>query len=97
MEIGLWGLARRIWGLPLGDKLRLVGDLLWDRRVPLTAKLVVLVTVVYLLQPFDLVPDFIPLLGQLDDLLAIGIATVLVLQITPKWVVAEHVAALERR
>jgi uncharacterized membrane protein YkvA (DUF1232 family) len=42
-------------------------------HAPLRVKIVLLVAVAYLACPIDLVPDFIPVLGQLDDLLVIGL------------------------
>ncbi|MBI5877135.1 MAG: DUF1232 domain-containing protein [Chloroflexi bacterium] len=45
--------------------------LLVDSRVPLLAKLLPAGVLLYVLSPVDLVPDVIPLFGQLDDLLAI--------------------------
>ena len=49
--------------------------LLADRRVPRRAKVALALLLVYLLFPFDLVPDFVPVAGQLDD--AIFVAVVL--------------------
>ena len=48
--------------------------LLGDRRVPRRAKLVLGLTIPYLASPVDLVPDFIPVLGQLDDALVVALA-----------------------
>jgi uncharacterized membrane protein YkvA (DUF1232 family) len=45
--------------------------LLRDPRVPRRAKAALALVVPYLVMPFDLVPDFIPVLGQLDDALLI--------------------------
>ncbi|HSM62649.1 MAG TPA: YkvA family protein, partial [Gillisia sp.] len=42
-----------------------------DKRTPWTAKLLIGLTVGYLLSPIDLVPDFIPVLGILDDLILV--------------------------
>jgi uncharacterized membrane protein YkvA (DUF1232 family) len=47
--------------------------LLRDDRVPLRHKLMIGALVPYLALPFDLVPDFIPVLGQLDDALLIAL------------------------
>jgi len=53
----------------LPDCLVLCKRLLGDRRVPRSRKLAVAALVPYLASPIDLVPDFIPVLGQLDDAL----------------------------
>lgn len=65
----------RTW-LELATFLVDVGRLLWavarDRRVPWAAKAVAAGTVVYVVSPIDLIPDFVPGLGQLDDLFLIA-------------------------
>jgi len=48
---------------------RMIASLLADREVPTTAKVVLAAMAVYLASPVDLIPDFIPFLGLLDDLL----------------------------
>lgn len=55
-----------------------------DRRVPWYARSLVWLGVAYFLLPFDIVPDFIPVFGQLDDLLLVpGLITAGVL-LTPR-------------
>jgi len=49
------------------DVARLVRDLLSDRRVPPTVRLALVGLLAWLLNPIDLVPEFIPVLGPLDD------------------------------
>ena len=56
------------------DCLLLFRRLLGDRRVPRARKLLLAGVVAYLAFPLDLIPDFIPLLGQLDDALVVALA-----------------------
>lgn len=58
--------ARALAGF-IPDCLVLAGRLVRDRRVPRRRKLLLLGLIGYLALPFDLVPDFIPVAGQLDD------------------------------
>jgi uncharacterized membrane protein YkvA (DUF1232 family) len=48
---------------------RMIAQLLADREVPTTAKVALAAVAVYLASPVDLLPDFIPFVGYLDDLL----------------------------
>ena len=57
----------------LPNLFKLVGGLMGDRRVPFFEKLLVVGLLGYVLFPLDLVPDLIPLAGQLDDLLLAAI------------------------
>jgi uncharacterized membrane protein YkvA (DUF1232 family) len=54
------------------DCIVLVSRLLRDERVPRRRKLLLVALVGYLALPFDLVPDFIPIAGQLDDVLVVA-------------------------
>lgn len=90
-------LARRIGKLRFGDKLRLGRDLFTDPRVPLWARLVGIALVAYLASPIDLVPEFIPVLGVLDDLLVAMLGAGFLLRAVPRHVIEEHVAAYERK
>jgi uncharacterized membrane protein YkvA (DUF1232 family) len=56
------------------DCLVLLGRLMGDRRIPRRRKVVLLGLVAYLSVPIDLVPDFIPVVGQLDDVLITALA-----------------------
>lgn len=47
---------------------RMIGGLLLDRRTPRTVKVVLAAAAVYLASPIDLIPDFLPWVGWLDDL-----------------------------
>jgi len=89
-------LGRRILSLSLRDKGRLLWALVRDRRTGLLPKLVLLGLAAYLASPIDLVPDFIPVAGHLDDAL-VAIAALLVLRLlVPRPVLLEHLERLER-
>lgn len=60
-----------------------------DPRTPLTAKLLAGLVAAYALSPIDLIPDFIPVLGYLDDLLIIPAGIWLALKLVPVEVMAE--------
>lgn len=60
-----------------------------DPRVPWYAKLVAACVVGYALSPIDLIPDFIPVLGYLDDLVLIPAGIALALKMIPPEVMAE--------
>ena len=60
-----------------------------DRRVPWQAKLVAGLVVAYALSPIDLIPDFIPVLGYLDDMVLLPLGILLVLKLIPDEVMQE--------
>ncbi|GAB4563821.1 MAG: DUF1232 domain-containing protein [Rhizobacter sp.] len=53
-------------------------------QAPRSAKWVAVAVLAYLLSPIDLIPDFIPILGQLDDLVIVPLGIALVTRLTPK-------------
>jgi uncharacterized membrane protein YkvA (DUF1232 family) len=60
-----------------------------DPRVPFYAKIFVAVVVAYALSPIDLIPDFIPVLGYIDDLIIIPAGIYLSLKMIPREVLEE--------
>jgi uncharacterized membrane protein YkvA (DUF1232 family) len=64
-----------------------------DPRVPWYAKLLAGCVAAYALSPIDLIPDFIPVLGYLDDLLIVPLGILLVVALIPPAIIAEHRAA----
>ena len=64
--------------------------LLRDARVPRRAKLALVVLVGYLALPFDLVPDFIPVIGHIDDAVILALALRAVLRATGTELLREH-------
>ena len=72
------------------QRLRVARALASDPRLPRRVRAIPLVLVAYLVFPFDIVPDFIPVLGQLDDLVVIALALWLLLRLTPPSLLDEH-------
>jgi uncharacterized membrane protein YkvA (DUF1232 family) len=61
-----------------------------DQRTPLSAKIFLGLAVGYLCMPFDLIPDFIPVLGHLDDVVIVPGLVYIALRFIPRELVAEH-------
>src|SRR5688572_32202318 len=60
---------------------------------PWYAKLYLIAIVAYALSPIDLIPDFIPVLGFLDEIILLPLAMMLVVRLIPPEIMAEHRAA----
>ena len=60
-----------------------------DPRVPWTAKLVAIAVAAYALSPIDLIPDFIPVLGYLDDIVIVPAGILLAIKLIPAALMAE--------
>ena len=88
-------LVKRVTRLPVRDKLRLALALARDSRIPLVVRAIPPALILYLATPIDLIPDFIPVLGHLDDVLVAIIGLGFLLRFTPRSVLEEHVARLE--
>jgi uncharacterized membrane protein YkvA (DUF1232 family) len=55
-----------------------------NKRVPWYVKSIPVILVLYLSMPFDIIPDFVPVLGYLDDVAIALLALVLVIKLTPR-------------
>lgn len=55
-----------------------------DKRTPVSAKILIGITVGYLLSPIDLIPDFIPILGLLDDLIIVPALIAVSIKLIPE-------------
>jgi uncharacterized membrane protein YkvA (DUF1232 family) len=60
-----------------------------DPRTPWFARAVAAAVVAYAFSPIDLIPDFIPILGYLDDLIVVPLGVAVVIRLIPKAVLAE--------
>lgn len=87
-------LKRQIWALHLA---------MGDPETPPLARLIIIVTIAYAVSPIDFIPDFIPILGQLDDLIILPGLIALAIRQIPRHVLArsrraawKHLASGER-
>ena len=70
--------------LPSRAKLRFFRAMLTDKRVPLYVKIIPVFTVAYLVLPFDLIPDFIPVIGYMDDVGIVILSLAAMMRLTPR-------------
>ena len=78
------------------DCIVLFKRLLRDPRVPRRAKVAIALLVPYLASPFDLIPDFIPVAGQLDDAVLVAVAIAYVARSAGRDVIEELWPGSER-
>lgn len=67
-----WKDAARQAAALVPNLLKLYGRLVADSRVPLRARALALATLGYTVSPIDLIPDFVPFLGQVDDIIVVA-------------------------
>jgi len=67
-----------------------------DPRTPWTARALGFLTCAYAFSPIDLIPDFIPIIGQLDDIILVPIGIVLTLRLVPAPLLDEFRAQADR-
>lgn len=81
------------WAKRTSHRLRRDAHMLWiaarDPRTPLLAKMVGGLVAAYALSPIDFIPDFIPLLGVLDELIIVPIGLAIALRLVPEPLMAE--------
>jgi Protein of unknown function (DUF1232) len=74
----------------LPDIVRTIGGLALDPVLPKAAKIALGAAVLYLVSPIDLIPDFIPVVGYLDDVILVPLGVLLVIKLIPPGIMAEH-------
>jgi uncharacterized membrane protein YkvA (DUF1232 family) len=74
---------------------RLVANMVRDDRVPVKARAALVAGGAYMVSPIDLIPGIIPVLGQIDDLVAIMVAISAATRICPPELVDEHLDAVK--
>lgn len=80
----------KAWARGLKAEVSALAQAARDPRTPWYAKALALVVVAYAFSPIDLIPDFIPVLGMVDDLILLPLGIALVLHFIPPEVMAEH-------
>ena len=70
--------------------LRLVWRLQRDKRVPIVLRSLVPLAIVYVLSPWDLIKDRVPVIGRFDDLIILALAVLFLIKLSPQHVVDEH-------
>jgi len=66
-----------------------------DPRTPLPVRMLAVCVAAYAFSPIDLIPDFIPVLGYLDDAILLPLGILLVVRMIPPDIMAEHRAAAQ--
>jgi uncharacterized membrane protein YkvA (DUF1232 family) len=74
----------------LPNMVLLFGRLLKDSRVPLAEKALVAGAIVYVISPIDLIPDFLPFIGQVDDVYVVALVLLRLVNRTDESVVRQH-------
>jgi uncharacterized membrane protein YkvA (DUF1232 family) len=80
----------------LASQARLMARLIRDASVPVWLKAAAFAPILYVVSPIDAVPDLIPLLGQLDDLALLLLASQSFISLCPRHVVDHHRGAILR-
>lgn len=87
--------AMRQWARRVKRDLRALWLAARDPRVPMAAKIVAGLVAAYAFSPIDLIPDVIPVLGYLDDVVIVPLGVLLALRMIPKPLLDEHRATAE--
>lgn len=74
----------------LPNLLLLLGRLIKDPRVPKTEKALLLAAIVYAIAPLDFLPDFVPFIGQIDDIYLIALTVLRLINNTEEEIVRQH-------
>jgi uncharacterized membrane protein YkvA (DUF1232 family) len=85
-----WLLTAKAWARNLKRDVMALWIAARDRRTPLLAKLLAAAVAAYALSPIDLIPDFIPVLGYLDDLLIVPLGVMLAVKLVPRPLIVEY-------
>lgn len=79
------------------EKILLLIQAMRDERTPWYAKTIVILILAYIISPIDIIPDFIPVLGLLDEVILVHIAFTMVYKMIPESVKQEQTSELDER
>jgi uncharacterized membrane protein YkvA (DUF1232 family) len=85
-----WSDAAKQAVLLVPNLIKLYGRLMSDRRVPLRARALAMATLGYTALPIDIVPDFIPVLGQIDDVVIVALGLRRLAEVAGPELLSEH-------
>jgi uncharacterized membrane protein YkvA (DUF1232 family) len=94
--LGLWISSLKAWAKRIKRDVVALYFAARDPRVPWYAKAVAAAVAAYALSPIDPIPDFIPILGHLDELVVLPLGIRLAVKLIPPQLMAEHRAAASK-
>lgn len=74
----------------LPNMFTLLGRLIKDSRVPIAEKALFAAAIVYVIMPLDFIPDFIPFVGQIDDVYLVALTLLRLINRTDESIIREH-------
>ena len=80
----------RLIALQIKQEIKLYQSLLKDNRTPVWTKWLLAAAVGYLLSPIDLIPDWIPIIGHIDDLIIVPLLIMIALKGIPNELIEEY-------
>ena len=92
-----WWLRLRDWARRMKRDVVALWLAARDPRTPILAKIAAAVVAAYALSPIDLIPDFVPVLGYLDDVIIVPLGIMLALRLMPAALMAEFREAATQR
>lgn len=95
--MGKWLASAKQWARSIKRDVVALWIAARDARTPVTAKIVAGMVAAYALSPIDLIPDFIPILGYLDDLLIVPLGILLAVRLIPAELMSEFRALAAQR
>lgn len=75
------------WAKSIKKDILVVWLIAKDKRTPNSVKFLALIIAAYAFSPIDLIPDFIPVLGYLDDIIVVPLGILLVIKLTPQNII----------